>query len=253
MHRFLRQLLYGLFYLSVVAVFAGGIYHFFFISEPTCFDNIQNQNETGTDCGGSCIDCEFKTLTLKISEPLVFEAGQFKSTILTEITNPSINYGLNDFEYEFQIFSSFGTILPQRPHGRSYILAGESKYIIVPGIDIDRSYIGKVVLNIPNQNWEPKTSLPNYNFRFGNVQTSQSQKSVQVSGMLKNDSSSGFPSVNLVGILFDKSGKIINASSTKVDNISAFSEIPFTIFYPPVNNIPEINFAATKVFYEIKR
>ena len=160
---------------------------------------------------------------------------------------------VSDFEYEFQIFSSFGTILPQRPHGRSYILAGESKYIIVPGIDIDRSYIGKVVLNIPNQNWEPKTSLPNYNFRFGNVQTSQSQKSVQVSGMLKNDSSSGFPSVNLVGILFDKSGKIINASSTKVDNISAFSEIQFTIFYPPVNNIPEINFAATKVFYEIKR
>lgn len=25
---------------------------------PNCFDNIQNQNETGVDCGGPCIPCE---------------------------------------------------------------------------------------------------------------------------------------------------------------------------------------------------
>jgi hypothetical protein len=26
--------------------------------EPSCFDNIQNQNETGIDCGGPCLPCE---------------------------------------------------------------------------------------------------------------------------------------------------------------------------------------------------
>lgn len=253
MRRFLKQFIYSLFYFSILAVIAAGIYYFYLIPEPTCFDNIQNQNELGVDCSGPCIDCELKTLTLEVDEPLVFEAGQFKSTILAKIINPSVNYGLNDFEYEFQIFSSFGTIL-SRLQGRSYILTDESKYLIVPAIDIDSRDISKVILNIPEEKWEVKSNLLTYELRFKNIKILPSQKTVQISGSLTNDSPKSFSSLTLVGIVFDKEGNEKNASTTKIDNVSAFSETPFVIFFPNMKNIGEINLNDTRgVFYEIER
>lgn len=252
MRRFFKQLIYGLFYLLILALVAGGVYYFYFIPEQSCFDNIQNQDETGVDCGGQCLDCELRNLTLRIDEPLKFEAGEFKSTILAKISNPSSNYGLNDFEYEFQIFSSFGTILTTF-HGRSYILPSESKYLIAPAVDVDSRDIGKTVLNVPLQNWRPKADLPVYSLRFKNIETVPLSKTVQVAGNLVNDSSSIFSSIILTGIIFGSNGEVLNASSTKVDGISAFSEAPFTIFFPNLKNVAEVNRNTTEVFYEVKR
>lgn len=31
---------------------------------PSCFDEIQNQNETGVDCGGPCVPCEKETIEM---------------------------------------------------------------------------------------------------------------------------------------------------------------------------------------------
>ncbi len=252
MRRFFKQFIYGFLYLSILAVIVGGVYYFYFIPEQSCFDDIKNQNETGLDCGGTCADCELKTLTLKIDEPQAFDGGQFKSTLLARVTNPSLNYGLNDFEYEFQVFSQFGTLI-SKFRARSYILTDESKYLIVPGIDIDPRDISHVTINIPIQNWERGSNLPHLNLKFKDLLTLPVAKSVQVGGVLVNDSSSGFSSVSLIGILFDKNGDTVNASGTKIDNVRAFSEIPFTIFYPIIKNVQEINFGSTKVFYEVKR
>lgn len=252
MHRFLKQLIYGFLYFFMLAGIAYAIYYFYFIPEQSCFDNIQNQSETGLDCGGTCIDCELKTLILKIDKPQTFEAGQFKSTLLAKITNPSLNYGLNNFEYEFQVFSQFGTLI-SKFQGDSYILTNESKYLIVPGIDIDHRDVSYVTVSIPSQNWERRANLPDINLKFKDLLTLPVSKTVQVSGVLKNDSGSGFSSVSIIGILFDKSDNIINASWTKIDNVRAFSESPFTIFYPTIKNVQDINAGRTKVFYEVKR
>lgn len=252
MRRFLKQLIYGFLYLSILTAITCGIYYFYFIPEQSCFDNVQNQSETGIDCGGICADCELKILALKIDEPQIFEAGQFKSTLLAKITNPSVNYGLNDFEYEFQVFSPFGTLI-SKFQGDSYILINESKYLIAPGIDIDSRDISYVKVIIPVQNWERRANLPDFNLKFKNLLTLPVAKSVQISGIMENDSGGGFSSVNLIAILFNKNGNIINVSRTKIDNVSAFSETPFTIFYPTIKNIQEINLSSTKVFYEVKR
>lgn len=252
MRRFLKQFLYGLFCLSIATLLAGGVYYFYFTQEPSCFDNIKNQEETGVDCGGSCIDCELLTIALQIDEPQVFSSGNLKSTILGRVSNHSLNYGLNSFEYEFQIFNSLGALL-SKSQGESYILPGEERYLIVPALDIDKRDIGKVVLNIPRENWEPKSNLPDFTLKLQDVKTAPSARTVQVSGNLANDSSENFLSVTLVGIVFDKKDTALSVSSTKVDDIAAFSETPFAIFFPELKSVAEVNLGATKVFYEVKR
>lgn len=251
MRRFLKQFGYGLFYLSIFGGLGFGIYRFYSAPVSSCFDNIRNQNEESLDCGGPCIPCELKTLKLQIGEPKVFSTGGSRSTIVVPVTDPSLNFGLKEFDYEFQIFSSFGTLLTKL-NGQSYISTGETKYLTMAGVDLKSSDIGKVVANVPVQDWVTKNKLLIYNLKFTGVKTTPLAQTVQITGKLVNDSSLGYGATTLTGILLNKKGEIVNASTTKIDSVAAFSQTPFTIFFPNLN-VAGVSLSSTKVSYEINR
>jgi len=248
--RILKHLGYGFIYLSILGSLGFGINYFYLIPEPSCFDNIQNQDEINVDCGGGCIDCELKTLKLLVKEAKVFQVNPSRSTIIAEITNPSLNYVLKDFDYEFQVFS-FGNLLGTFA-GRSYIAASQTKYLVAPALDLGKKDINEVKVLIPEENWERKEVLPVYGLTILNIKTTLVFGTVQVDGKLKNESSTGFSPITLIAVLFNKSNEVINASTTKLDEVPAFSENNFTIFFPGLN-IQEVNLGATKVLYEVKR
>jgi len=249
--RLLKQLLYGLFYLSIFGGLGFGIYRFYLVPVSSCFDSIQNQGEESLDCGGPCIPCELKTLKLQVDEPKIFSTGGSRSTIVVQVTDPSLNFGLKEFDYEFHIFSSFGTLLAKL-NGQSYISTSETKYLTMAGVDLKRTDISKVVVNIPVQDWVTKDKLLIYNLKFTGVKTTPLAQTVQITGKLVNDSSASYGATTLTGVLFNKKGDIVNASTTKIDSVEAFSETPFTIFFPNLN-VAEVNLGSTKVSYEINR
>ena len=256
MPRCLKQFIYGFVYLLFIGLFGLGVYTRYFVTPPSCSDNIQNQQETDIDCGGPrCGTCELKHLSLKVGEPAFFDAGQFKTTAVVKITDPSLNYGSKGFNYEFQVINKFGGAIASRPSlsGTTYISAGETKYLIVPAIDIDPRDVGSVVVNIPNPTWELKESLPKFALSFNNLKTSVGIKSPQVTGNLKNDSATAYSSISLVGVVFDKFGTPLSASATELDNIPSFSETPFTIFYPSLPKASVIDPTLTSVSYEVSR
>lgn len=246
-----KQLGYGTVYLAILTGLSFGVYYFFLIPEPSCFDKIQNQNEESLDCGGPCIPCELKTLKLQISEAKVFSTSGSRSTIVAPITDPSLNFGLKEFDYEFQLFNSVDTLLAKLS-GRSYISTTETKYLTMSGIDFKKADISKVVVNVPIQNWVTKDKLHIYNLKFAEVKTTPLATTVQVTGKLVNDSSASYGATTIISLLFNKKGDMINASTTKIDSVAAFSETPFTIFFPNLN-VAEVNVVSTKVFYEINR
>lgn len=259
MPRFLKQFIYGFAYLLILGLIGLGIYERYFIIPPNCSDNIQNQQESGIDCGGpNCLSCELKTLNLQIGEPAFFDAGQFKTTAVVKITNPSLNYGSKNFNYEFQVINKLGGAIATRPglSGTSYISAGETKYLIAPAIDIDPRDVGRVVVNIPSPVWELREKLPVFTFNFDNLKLVFSGKSPQVSGILKNNSSSTYKAISVIGILFNKAGVAVSASTTELDDIQSFSETPFTIFYSPINNTSVVDAATISqnwFSYEVSR
>ena len=130
MPRLLKQFIYGFVYLLVIGLVGFGVYNSYSTIPPSCFDNIQNQEESEIDCGGPrCNTCELKHLTLQVEEPTFFDAGQFKTTVLVKITDSSLNYGSKSFNYEFQIINKLGGAIASRPglSGNTYISAGETK------------------------------------------------------------------------------------------------------------------------------
>lgn len=258
-NRLLKQFIYGFVYLLVIGLFGLGVYDRYLVAPLSCSDGIQNQAESEIDCGGpNCSTCELKHLTLQIGEPAFFDAGQFKTTAVVKITDPSFNYGLKSFNYEFQIINKFGGAIASRPglSGTSYISPGETKYLIVPAIDIDPRDVGRVVINVPNIAWDLKADLTSHSFSFDKLKLTLAGKSPQVSGVLKNDSSSTYKAISIVGVLFGKDGKPVAASTTQLDNIQSFSETPFTVFYPVMSGTSVIDTASLSknwFSYEVSR
>ncbi|MGB9763310.1 MAG: peptidoglycan-binding domain-containing protein [Minisyncoccia bacterium] len=69
--------------------------------KPTCFDNKQNQNEEGVDCGGPCIPCDLKNnppISIK-TEPKFITALPNQIHIFFTLLNSDNEWGLKSFNY----------------------------------------------------------------------------------------------------------------------------------------------------------
>ncbi|MBI3274242.1 MAG: hypothetical protein HYZ69_03795 [Candidatus Colwellbacteria bacterium] len=256
MHRFLKQFIYGFLYLSILAVIVGGVYYFYFIPEQSCFDNIKNQNEVETDCGGGCAACELKTLKLQSDAPQVFSAGASRSTILIKIKNPSSNYELPSFDYKIGIVSKFGTPL-LRLSGTSYVSPKEDKYLVIPGIDIDSRDISTVNFSVDNPLWQEVSGTSPKAIGSKSLKTTITSQNVQIDGIFENNSPSQLSLVQIGAILFNKNGEISNASATALEEVRAFSSRPFTVFFPKIikndSGLIDIDSEKSQIFYEIRK
>ncbi|MGB9681070.1 MAG: peptidoglycan-binding domain-containing protein [Minisyncoccia bacterium] len=113
----LRKMEKRLFKQLILTLVLGGIifsfsYYFYLSSvpEPTCYDNKQNQKETGIDCGGPCLPCELKNQdNLTITEnPKIFLKGNNKLDVLFKIKNLVSDWGARNFSYKIIISSKAG-------------------------------------------------------------------------------------------------------------------------------------------------
>jgi len=232
MNRILKQLAFGSVFFIIFALVALGAYFFYFRSSPSCADNKQNQNEIGVDCGGRCIPCEVKGLNIVTEEIKVFPAGKNQITLLAKVRNPSQNFSAS-FSYKFNLG---GTLPDQRElRGSETLAPQEIQYIIVPNLPIDEEHINGVSLDVSELNWS-ENKPPILNVRV-NSQSSVDKNRVTVTGSLFNNSAVNLPIVKLTALLFDKEGKVLNASITELEKVGAFSERQFIVFFPEVEGL----------------
>lgn len=160
--RRVKQIIFGILYVCFLLLVISGIYFLFLKPASSCFDNKQNSNETGVDCGGSCIPCEQKyAQPLKFNWIKNFSNGENKIILVAEIKNPNLNYTASDFIYTFNVFDKGGyKILTESNH--SFIYTSEVKYLLQP-IDMKFSDFGRAELDFSNYVWKSKSdfSKPN--------------------------------------------------------------------------------------------
>lgn len=230
MNRTLKQLAFGSLYFIIFALAALGIYFFYLQPAPTCTDHKQNQKEVAIDCGGPCVPCEVKDLNLITEEVRVFPAGDGQATLLAKIKNPSQNFTVS-FSYDFGALSG-----ERKLKGRKTLAPGSAKYIVIPGLPVDVSNI-KTNLKFSDLNWN-KDSSPALKIRITSDSKIDGNRAT-VAGVLSNDSPVNLPLVSLTALLFNKDGKVLNASVTELEKVEAFSEKKFIIFFPEVRGLIE--------------
>lgn len=235
MNRAGKQLSFGSIYLLILILIAGGAYLLYFKPAPSCTDNKQNQKETAIDCGGSCIPCEIKGVNLITEEVKIFPTGTGQATLLAKVRNPSREFSAS-FSYEFNLG---GTRLNQRElRGNGTIAPQKSQYIVAPNLPIDREDINGISLDISGLNWRENKS-PVLNIRIDSRSSIDKNRVVTVTGVFSNNSAVNLPTVKLTALLFDKEGKVLNASIAELEKVDAFRTKQFIIFFPEARGLAD--------------
>lgn len=253
--RLIKQLLYGTGYLVFLGLIIFVVYVFWFKPAPTCFDNKQNQGESGVDCGGPCMSCEIKYLK-------EFQASWIKTNylssvknlvIVAEIKNLNFNYGADYFDYDFNLYDINGKSI-QTFSDKSFIYAGEIKNLlkIVTLSPAEFDMLKKIEISFLNISWKLSEEFKKPEIETREIITELTTP-VNISGKIINKSPFTISEVNPIGLLFDDFGVLLAASKTTIRNLSAFKEQSFKIVFPKETEFQKINPDSTKIYIEAKK
>ena len=119
------------------------------LPEPTCSDQVKNQNEEEIDCGGPCSSCLFKHIqNIQVSSVRFDEVGGGLYDVVAEVKNPNDKLLAKEFFYEFVLRDKNGVKM-ETNNGKSYLYAGETAHIIEGGIKVKKE-IASVDFSIDN-------------------------------------------------------------------------------------------------------
>ncbi len=247
MQRTLKHLLYGLLYLGVLVLIAFPFAYPLIFPAPTCVDGIQNQNEEGIDCGGSCENCELKSLRLEVGGVDILQVGE-KSSLLVKVKNPSRNFGALRIPYQFEIEGVLGESI-KVVEGELNISGGDEKYIAEVGLDIKTSDIGKATFTLGDFKFIDEKNLLEYNVEIENMETSFPGEIVQVKGFITDDSGSTISKIVLTALFYANEGNLVNVGTAVLSNLEAFEKRDFLISVP--RNDAFVDVTRTKISWRI--
>lgn len=243
--RLAKQIFYAAGYLSALFLMIFIVYLIWFKPGPTCFDNRQNQDEIGVDCGGSCQACEIKTLILPEVSWLKYFPADNQTVIAAEIKNSNLNYAADSFSYTVDIYDNSGAKIKSLMKN-SFIYAGEIKYLVEP-IEIDSKKIKEILISFSNINWKLNEEFKKPLVQLRELKT----ESTAVSGFLTNNNAFRLSKIRIFGFLYNQYGILISASKTELEDISAFEEKFFKINFQ--KNLSGVDINKTKIYAEAVR
>lgn len=252
--RILKQILYGAFYLLVLAGILWVIYVVALRPAPSCFDNRQNGGETGVDCGGPCISCEIKNLQPISLLPAILFSADRNFSAAAEIRNLNVGHGAK-FDYEVNFYDAAGKNL-KNIKNTGFIYGGESKSLI-DGARITTGIPARAEIKIlePSLIWLRQTDFFNPPHKLEAVNAViENEQAVVVSGRISNLNNYALSRVIAGAFLVDKLVIKIGASKTLLENLDSFGSQDFKIIIPVRKDLAsEVDLEATaqSVFVEV--
>ncbi len=204
------------------------------LATPTCFDNKQNQEEEGVDCGGPC-----KNQCLgEVKETLVlwtkfFEISKGKYDTIAFIENPNLFLGLPSVKYQFKLYDKDNVLIAIRD-GETFINPRETFPIFETNIDTGQRVLSRAFVEFEkNINWE-RTEKEKPQLVVSKKQFSNLLPFPRLDATINNKSISSVDNIFAVTILYNKDKNAIAVSATKIDSIQggASRDISFTWSQP---------------------
>ena len=230
--RIFKQLLYGFLYLLALSLISLAVYRIYFYEAPTCFDNIQNQDETAIDCGGLCVSCIIKNARLETEDIKILDAGDGRTTLLAKVRNP-IDHSVV-FEYKIDAVGFEASLHSTRDV--SSVNPNGERYIVIPGLTLESQDISRAIIEITDTKWNENANERLPNVRLENSETLFIGGQARINGTLINTSLDLVERARVTAILLNDENKILSASAVDVANIRSSGEKSFTVFFPDISN-----------------
>ncbi len=226
-----RKTTYILIFFIIVIVIIAAIAFFFFYKPASCFDGIQNEGETGIDCGGPCA----MLCRANYANPTVLWTQWSKVTssgtynLLAYAENPNIGVGATNVPYEFKIYDT-NNILLDDEKGTASIPANNNFVVFVPGINIFDKIPARIDFAFSNAIiWQ---KIPDLEQGINLVSSTLTNEDTapKLFATLQNTTVSTINNIQSVAIIYDQNNNAIAFSKTVTDSIgpNASANIVFT-------------------------
>jgi len=198
--------------------------------EPSCFDNEQNQDELGVDCGGVCSNvCQNETTELITLWARAFKVGPGNHGVAALIENPNI-FGAEELVYRFRLYDQDNLLVNERV-GSTYVNPDERFIIYESNINTGNRTVMRAFLELENQSaWKRfETELPKPDISVRNKRIIV-EPSPRVSATLENKSFFALSDIEVTAVVFAEDQNAIAASKTIVPSLKPdeVKEIFFT-------------------------
>lgn len=207
-----RQLLYFLLTLGVVLLIAAYPLFSFVYQPPTCYDNKQNQDEVGVDCGGSCPGlCETQVAPLHVAWQDAFPVGGGVYDLAALVENSNADAGIEHLYYTIRAYDSSGGVLAER-HSATFANPSESFVIFEPSVKMSETP-ARVEITFDTPTWKA-AKRNNEQIAIKNKQLTDPSGSPRLLATLQNNSPDVKRDVEAIALVYGKGGKIVAVSST---------------------------------------
>lgn len=233
--RMIKRIVIILIYLLIFSAVGFLVHYVFLRIPPTCLDGLQNQKETGVDCGGPCSACvEIPQVeNARVTEKEMIQAGAAKYDALVKIENPNPLYGVANFEYSFDFLDEGGKIVFQSK-GTSFLLPAEQKYLLVFNVPAEPKP-ATFEFRIKAFNWkkfsgyeEPALPIFEKEFNF----TSGGSSFAELRAKFQNRSDYDFRRITTKAVIRNSAGKPLAVNETNSNDVRVNEEREVIFSWP---------------------
>ena len=216
-----RKEIYAWSTVFVLALFSFFIFYKFWYRAPLCTDGLQNGDETGVDCGGSCsLVCSAQALAPVItSDPRIFQIYPGVYSIVTFVENHNIDSSSYNIPYKFKVYDSSGALLTERD-GVTSLIKNKTTAVFDGNVAIASGTPTRVVFELsPNITWVKDLS-PSPQISITNSPILNASTSPKIEATVENNSISTVKNIEVVAVVLDGKDNAVAASRTVVDSLA---------------------------------
>lgn len=219
--RLQRQIIIFSVYFLIVFIPFSFITYSILKKSPSCYDGIQNADEQGIDCNGSCalrctgtyseVKIDF-VRGMKVSDDL-YDIFALVENYNTNVTFPAVPYQLSFYSTEGKLLGTASGTLSLLPQTKSAIYLPSLRLKQEPKT-IDLSFSPhKALAMYDTENIPKNVSVENWQAQRG------ANNSLQVVGEIKNPNNKEVKDVTVYALLYDDTRTVYAVSKTKVYSI----------------------------------
>ena len=201
---------------------------------PSCTDGKRNGDETGLDCGGSCVNLctvDTKNPTVLWERSFLITEDVYNAIAYVENQNPA---GISSLPYEFRLYDTKGTYIT-RVEGTAVIPPSGRYAVVETGIKTGNAVVGTTTFSwlpiSPNVSWQHIPSeISTLRVKTSDISL-MAESSIPKLFATISDNSPIIPLLNIqiAAILYDANDNAISISKTYVHDIQP--DKPQQIFF----------------------
>lgn len=217
--------------LLIVAVYFG-----FFNNKPTCFDGKLNGDETGVDCGGSCLKiCEADQLNPIVLYTRIFQVNNQPSdgiySLLAVIEDPNVSLYAQNVPYIFKIYDKDNVVIGERK-GEVFIPPNKIFPIFEGTFKTGTRVPARMTFQFSDSPVWRKAVLSEPALNVLNENVTVASSSARLEALLENPYPYDLSNIEVVALLYDENDNVFAASKTVVDSLPRRVKAPLIFTWP---------------------